>query len=129
MRRLSLVTPEQAQAASSSSATPSSLSPSRNGGGGGGGGGSGGGGAGDGVPAHQQEELHTNGGLAVVTDAALGDGGAPGQQQLLLQQAGEPIGNLMTHEVPYPNPLVWEEPALGEELRRYFGVSDYCGVL
>lgn len=103
----------------------------------------------DDVPAtHPGEELYNNDGVHVAATVdgvtsglmAVANDGPSGQQQLQLQlqqtfvhvegqQAGEPIGNLMTHDVPYPNPLVWEEPALGEELKRYFGVADYCGVL
>eukprot|EP00903_Cladosiphon_okamuranus_P011953 g11227.t1 len=153
-----LSNPEQVQIARggethpySSTAAPSSSSPPSLNGGGGSGGDSGGNGGYyseppvvahlvDGVPAtrQQQEELDTNSGIDVATGSTPSADAVPGGQGTHEQQQqqehheyrpGEPIGNLMAHEIPYPNPLVLEEPALGEELKRYFGVMDYCGVL
>ena len=44
-------------------------------------------------------------------------------------QAGETLGNLVAHGIPYPHPLIWEEPALGKALRNCFAVDGFGGVL
>lgn len=147
--------PQSVETLSSPSATPSSSSPSSRNGGGGGGDNTGNHGGNDSEPlfadgvatAGLQDEERTNSGMDVATSVTAsvhavpgglmpvtndGTTGQPHQQDPVYEveyQAVEPIGNLMIHEIPYPNPLVWEEPALGEELRRYFGMTDYCGVL